>query len=74
MRLTLRSISTPSRRMPVPASRMTRCSGSGPLTATQAVSPPKAAVSGPDVAIDPRVPQKVTFIPRRLPRTWLLPR
>src|SRR5207247_9873277 len=58
----LDSISKPSRRIPVPQSSTIVV----PLfvrTSTQEVLPPKTAVFGPGVGIEPRVPQKHRCIP-----------
>src|SRR3954454_19378340 len=49
----------PSARAPVPQSKM-MCSPALVVTATHDVLPPNRTVSGPGVAIDPRVPQKRT--------------
>src|SRR5512138_3757740 len=50
---------SPRRRMPEPASIMTRRSPQ--RTSRQEVSPPKATVSGPGVGIEPRSPQMRTL-------------
>src|SRR3954464_13090897 len=50
-----------SRCAPVPQSRISR-SPLAVVTSTQDVLPPKWFVPGPGVAIEPRVPQKRTFI------------
>src|SRR4051812_21697547 len=50
-----------SRCAPVPQSRIKR-SPLAVVTSTHDVLPPKWLVPGPGVAIDPRVPQKRTFI------------
>src|SRR6187397_1611753 len=50
---------SPTRRMPVPASR-TMIVPSVPSTSTHAVLPPYRTVSGPALAIEPRVPHRQT--------------
>ena len=59
----LRAISsTPSPWAPVPQSSTTTVPASE-RTSTHDVLPPYRSVDGPALAIDPRVPQKVTFMP-----------
>ena len=56
--------SAASGRAPVPQSKIRR-SPLAVVTSTQDVLPPKWLVAGPGVAIDPRVPQKRTFMSLR---------
>ena len=55
-----RKRSSPNKRMPVPASKITNVWESD--TSTQAVFPPYFVVVGPGAEIDPRVPQNLIFI------------
>src|SRR6266511_2266146 len=54
--------SSPSARMPVPASSTRKPPSSSSETSTQDVSPPYSTVSGPGAGTEPRQPQTVTRI------------